>query len=120
MALTRLHPDLQKRVMPLSVEAWHQMIGSGLVSERAELIRGVIEIAVTTLAEDRERSGIHAEAGVEEYCVVDAPHQCIEVCRQPLDGHYLIRQIISGDKLATCASLPGVNVNVGDLFRGMK
>lgn len=42
MARIRPHPGLQKRAMPLSVEAWPQMIAGGLVSKRAELIRGVI------------------------------------------------------------------------------
>ena len=34
--------SFQKRAMPLSVKAWHQMIAQGLAPERAELIRGVI------------------------------------------------------------------------------
>lgn len=34
--------SFQKRAMPLSVKAWHQMISQGLAPERAELIRGVI------------------------------------------------------------------------------
>ena len=35
-------PGFQKRVLPLSVKAWHGMIRDGLAPERAELIRGVI------------------------------------------------------------------------------
>lgn len=35
-------PAFQKRALPLSVKAWHEMIARNLVPKRAELIRGVI------------------------------------------------------------------------------
>lgn len=35
-------PGFQRRAMPLSIKAWHQMIDAGLAPKRAELIRGVI------------------------------------------------------------------------------
>lgn len=189
MALIDLHPGLQKRAMPLSVKAWHQMIASGLVSKRAELIRGVIvekmsksilhthlsnallhllqrlaghthwvrkedpltladsepepdisvvdgdrrsykshpstarlviEIAVTTLAEDRDMIEIYAEAGVNEFWIVDAAHKCIEVHRQPSEGRYAVREVIQAGQSVVCESLPGVAVNVAELFTGVE
>ena len=35
-------PSLSDRALPLTVEAWHQMVSAGVAPERAELIRGVI------------------------------------------------------------------------------
>ncbi|MBK8093548.1 MAG: Uma2 family endonuclease [Verrucomicrobiaceae bacterium] len=188
MALTHLHPGLQKRALPLSVKAWHEMIAKGLVSKRAELIRGVIiekmsksishaklssrllktlikalsdhfwvrsetpltlidsepepdlsvvagaeethrghprtaklviEVSVTTLAEDRDMIEIYAEAGVEEFWIVDAEHRCVEVHRQPVDGHYMISEVRAAGQVLDCVALPGVRVDVSELFAGI-
>lgn len=188
MALTNLHPGLQKRALPLSVKAWHEMIAKGLVSKRAELIRGVIiekmsksilhtqlsndllelitklagdafwvrkedpltlsdsepepdisvvegkrrdykshprtaklviEVSVTTLAEDRDMIEIYAEAGVEEFWIVDAEHRCVEVHRQPVDGHYMISEVRAAGQVLDCVALPGVRVDVSELFAGI-
>ena len=35
-------PGFKKRVLPLSVKAWHQMVAKGLAPARSELLRGVI------------------------------------------------------------------------------
>lgn len=35
-------PDIRERTLPISVEAYHSLIENGIVSQRAELIRGVI------------------------------------------------------------------------------
>ena len=35
-------PDIRERTLPISVETYHWMIENGMVSQRAELIRGVI------------------------------------------------------------------------------
>jgi Uma2 family endonuclease len=52
----------------------------------------VIEVAVTSLADDRELVQIYAEAGVAEFWIVNAPGRVIEVYRQSQDGHYLHRK----------------------------
>ncbi len=35
-------PDIRERTLPISVETYHWMIENGMVSQRAELIRGVV------------------------------------------------------------------------------
>lgn len=177
------NPAFQKRAMPLSIEAWHQMVAKGLVPKRAELIRGVIvekmsksilhtklagrllaiflnacaghwvrkeepvtlkdselepdisvvegseadyknhptkarlviEVAVTSLSEDRELADLYAEGGIEEYWIVNAPERLIEVYRQPLGGHYSTVHRISSGTVSAC----GLNVDVSALFAGL-
>jgi len=48
------HPEFQRRIMPLSVKAWHGMIAQGLAPDRGELIRGVI-------VEKMSKSILHAK-----------------------------------------------------------
>ncbi|MBE7494382.1 MAG: Uma2 family endonuclease [Verrucomicrobiaceae bacterium] len=181
-------PGFQRRAMPLSVKAWHQMIASGLAPERAELIRGVIvekmsksilhtkltdalieylravikgpcwirqeapltltdsepepdisivpgrradyaehpatallvvEVAITTLHEDREMADVYAEAGVAEFWLLNGAEKCIEVYRDPVDGHYQTQLRVAEGGVLECGSLPGVSVNVTDLFTGI-
>lgn len=181
-------PGFQRRAMPLSVKAWHQMIASGLAPARAELIRGVIvekmsksilhtklsarlfallqklagtsmwvrkedpltladsepepdvsvvegkeadfdahpttarlvvEVAVSSVHEDREMADVYAEAGVQEFWLVNGAERCIEVHRDPSGGHYQTQcRFAEGESLA-CNALPGVSVNVTDLFAGI-
>lgn len=178
-------PGIQKRALPLSVKAWHQMIAAGLAPRRAELIRGVIvekmsksithtklagrilaafqrclgsgfwirkedplsladsepepdvsvvegkeedftdhpgsaklvvEVAVTTLAEDREMAGLYAEASVEEFWLINAPERCVEVFRDPQNGRYLSSLRVAEGSMLQSSALPGVEVDVGALF----
>ncbi len=181
-------PGFQKRAMPLSVKAWHEMIKNGLAPKRAELIRGVIvekmskssihvlvldslidflksrlagiywvrqeapltladsepepdlsvvdlnsrglashpstarlviEVAVTTLEEDREMADIYAEAGVQEFWIVNARAQNIEVYRRPTSSGYLETEIVSLGQTLKCSSLADVEVEVRALFEGL-
>lgn len=185
--ISLLNPGFQKRVLPLSVAAWHAMIRDGLAPDRAELLRGVIiekmsksilhtklnhrlstlftraladsfwvrkeepltftdsepepdlsvvsglpddykahpatailvaEISVTTLAEDRGMAPLYAEAGVEEYWIVNAAGRCIEVYRQPVGGTYGSVSTFGAGQTLTCLSLP-VSVDVDALFSGL-
>jgi Uma2 family endonuclease len=68
-------PAFQQRALPLSVEAWHQMIDKGLAPERAELIRGVI-------IEKISKSILHTK-------LADA---LIEFLRSAVSGMFWIRQ----------------------------
>lgn len=185
MSLPFIHPGLQKRALPLSVKVWHQMIEQGMVSKRAELIRGVIvekvsksilhtllsnwlldtikqlagesfwvrkedpltladsepepdisvvqgraqdytehphtaklviEVAVSTLAEDRAMADIYAEAGVSEFWVVDATGKTVEAYREPRDGHYQTMETKRVGELLTCATLPDVTLDIAAMF----
>jgi Uma2 family endonuclease len=79
----------------------------------------VVEVSVTTLAEDREMALIYAEAGVEEYWIVMATERCIEVHRSPLGGRYQETRTHSAGESFACRSLPGVTIDVAELFAGL-
>lgn len=180
-------PGFQKRAMPLSVEAWHEMIRRGLAPKRAELIRGVIlekksksilhikladrlwklaqaafgagfwvrkedpittpdsepepdlsvvngeegdfmnhpttalwvaEVSVTSLVEDRQMASIYAEAGVQEFWIVNGRDQCIEVMRNPVLGAFQDHVIFQkGDSIPFPRTAPsGGSLEVAALF----
>ncbi len=180
------NPSYQKRALPLSVAAWHQMIDNNLAPDRAELIRGVImekmtksifhikfaarlltllqsacdghfwvrkedpltfqdsepepdlsivegaetdyqshpttarlvvEVAVTSLADDRDLADLYAEAKVLEYWIINAKDQYVEVYRDPSAGHYLTTTNYAlGDTLQS-SSIPELSLAIADLFK---
>jgi Uma2 family endonuclease len=77
----------------------------------------VAEVAVTTLAEDRELASLYAEAGVEEYWIVIPLERKVEVYRRPVSGAYLETLTVSGDATLRCGSVPGVEIALNQLFR---
>jgi len=79
----------------------------------------VVEIAVTTLEDDRDMAEVYAEEGVEEYWIVNARAQNIEVYRQPSPTGYLMREIVGHGTALCSAALPEVQVNVSQLFAGL-
>jgi Uma2 family endonuclease len=76
----------------------------------------VVEVAVTTLAEDRELVSLYAEAGVEEYWIVIPRERKVEVYRKPVAGAFLETQIVSGEAVLTCAAVPSVRIALAELF----
>ena len=76
----------------------------------------VIEVAVTSLAEDRSLASLYAEAGVEEYWIIIPSQRRVEIYRQPEAGAYRTRSIVEGDATLECAAVPGIRVALGDLF----
>ena len=78
----------------------------------------VVEVSVSTLAEDRAMAALYAEAGVEEFLIVNAAARCIEVHRQPTGGVYADIAVCSEGQTLTCQSLP-VSVDVSALFAGL-
>ncbi len=78
----------------------------------------VVEVSISTLADDREMAEIYAEAGVEEYWIVNVPARCIEVHRQPAGTGYAAVESIGVGQSVQCASLP-VSVDVTALFAGL-
>ena len=79
----------------------------------------VIEVSVSTLAEDREMAFIYAEAGVEEYWIINATERSIEIHRDPRDGRYHETTTRSPGEACGCQSLPQVTVDVTQLFAGL-
>ena len=78
----------------------------------------VVEVAVTTLLEDRALASVYAEAGVEEYWIVIPREHRVEVYRQPKGGEYLEHFSMTGEQTLACTAVPGVQVNLGTLFAG--
>jgi Uma2 family endonuclease len=76
----------------------------------------VVEVAVSTLAEDREMAAIYAEAAVDEYWLVNATERNIEVYRQPVAGKYAQVIICGLDTTLLSTALPEVSLHVGELF----
>jgi Uma2 family endonuclease len=76
----------------------------------------VIEIAISSVAMDREKAAVYSEAGVEEYWIVLPAERRVEVYRQPLGGSYLERFIVEGDALLTSSSVPHVEIRLAELF----
>jgi len=81
----------------------------------------VIEVAVDSLDKDRAKVAIYAEAGVQEYWIVDVVHRAVEVRRRPQRArrsyaeHTLVRR-----GTLTSDLLPGVTVPVAPLFRNRR
>ena len=76
----------------------------------------VIEVAVTSAAEDRSLASLYAEAGVEEYWIVLPAKRRVEIHRQPEGGTYRSCSIAEGDATLECAAVPGVRVRLAELF----
>lgn len=76
----------------------------------------VIEIAVTSAAEDRSLAALYAEAGVEEYWIVLPTERRIEVYRRPERGTYLELIVVEGDSTVSCASVPVIQIRLAELF----
>ena len=76
----------------------------------------VIEVAVTSAAEDRSLASLYAEAGVEEYWIVLPAKRRVEIHRQPESGTYRSCSTVEGDAVLECTAVPGVCVRLAELF----
>jgi Uma2 family endonuclease len=76
----------------------------------------VIEIAVSSAAEDRSLAALYAEAGVEEYWIVLPAERRIEVHRTPQPSGYRDCVIVEGDGTLDCQSLLGIRIRLAELF----
>jgi Uma2 family endonuclease len=79
----------------------------------AELI---IEVAVSSVAKDREMAAIYAEAGVKEYWIVLPEERRVEVHRRCEGGVYRERQIFEGEEEIVCTALAAVRLSLPALF----
>jgi Uma2 family endonuclease len=77
----------------------------------------VVEVAITSLEIDRVKALIYAEAGVKEYWIVCPSLRQIEVYRQPKSDGYAERITVAAPAVLECQSLPGVRVELGELFK---
>ena len=76
----------------------------------------VVEIAVTSAAEDRSLASLYAEAGVEEYWIVLPALRRVEVYRHPEAGAYRDKSVVDGDTTLECAAIPAIRIRLAELF----
>ncbi len=76
----------------------------------------VIEVAAPSPALDRENASLYAEAGVKEYWIVLGNQRQVEVYRRREQARYLERLLAGVNDHLECSSLPGLRVQVLELF----
>jgi len=79
----------------------------------------VVEIAVTSIAEDRALVALYAEAGVEEYWIILPRERQIEVHRKPQDGRYLEQAVVRSGATLACGSVDRIRIALSELFDGV-
>ncbi|MBM83596.1 MAG: hypothetical protein CMJ78_23810 [Planctomycetaceae bacterium] len=84
---------------------------------RGEDVLLIIEVAESSLRTDRTlKAKLYAEAGVQDYWIVNLNEVCIEVYRQPHDGQYQDKTIYKlGDTVHPLA-FPDVSLDVAKPF----
>ncbi len=78
----------------------------------------VIEVAVTSVALDREKAALYAEANVQEYWIVLANDETIEVHTAPAEGRYTHHRIYARGEILLSVALPALRVEIDALFAG--
>ena len=77
----------------------------------------VIEVADTSLRFDREdKARIYAEAGVDDYWIVNLVDDVLEVFRDPEDGAYQTRLVLKPKSTISPISFPDLEIEVSDLI----
>jgi len=76
----------------------------------------VIEVAVSSPALDRENASLYAEAGVKEYWIVLGSERQVEVYQRPENGQYRARLVAGMNDVLECSSIPGMRLQVRELF----
>ena len=76
----------------------------------------VVEVAVSSVALDRENASLYAEAGVPEYWIVLGEERRIEVYRQPENGVYQRKRLYAAGETLVCESVPGLQAPLEDWF----
>ncbi len=76
----------------------------------------VVEVSVSTLAEDRALATIYAEAGVQEYWIINASAHCIEVYQAPKEGRFTETEVIERGAALESIALPGLVIDTATLF----
>jgi Uma2 family endonuclease len=76
----------------------------------------VVEIADSSLARDRKKAAVYAQAGIEDYWIANLVRNVLEVYREPLDGTYRTRQVLRRGERITPLLRPDVAIAVDDLL----
>jgi Uma2 family endonuclease len=78
----------------------------------------LIEVSDSSLAYDTgNKCALYADAGVQEYWVIDVPHRSLIVHRDPSEGRYRSVQTHDESQPVEPSRLPGISLAIGTLFR---
>ncbi len=76
----------------------------------------VIEVAISSIETELEKSRIYAAAGIPEYWIVRPEDQQIDVLRNPADGSYTNKTTVGGEETLTSISIAGFTLIPARLF----
>jgi Uma2 family endonuclease len=77
----------------------------------------VVEITDSSQVHDRKRKGgLYAEAGLQEYWIINLRHDVVEVCRDPAQGLYRTRRLYHRGEAIAPAARPEASIAVDDLL----
>ena len=76
----------------------------------------VIEVAKSSLDDDRDKASLYAAAGVEEYWIVNLCDGVVEVHRDPSSGRYASVQTLPRTARVRLHHFPDVEILVDELF----
>ena len=76
----------------------------------------VVEVAVSSVALDRENASLYAEAGIAEYWIVLGESGEMEVYRRPENGIYQEKRVYRRGETVACASVDGGEIPVETWF----
>ncbi len=88
-----------------------ELLGAHPVSARL-----VVEIAVSSVAMDREYASLYAEADIPEYWIILAEAQQVEVRRQPVAGVYQELCTYCRGEVLVCQTVPMLRLMLDELF----
>ena len=80
----------------------------------------VVEVAGDSLRLDRQsKAALYARAGIPEYWIANLAEATVEVHREPdpAAGAYRLRTIVPSGETLAAATVPGLTIDVGALFR---
>ncbi|MCR9295344.1 MAG: Uma2 family endonuclease [bacterium] len=78
-----------------------------------------IEVSSSSLRSDlNEKAGLYAEAGIDEYWIVDAQDQCVHVFRKPEQRQYSQYSVVKVGETLSPMQAPGVLLDLHQLFLG--
>ena len=76
----------------------------------------VVEVSVSSLALDRMKAALYAEADIPEYWTVLAEREMIDVYTVPVDGVYTQRRTYRRGETVASGSVPTLRVEIDALF----
>ena len=86
----------------------------------AEDVLLIVEVADTSLAYDRDiKLNLYARHGIPEFWILDREHRALEIHREPGAKGYRITLRPDASESIAPAAVPGLVINVGDLFVGL-